>query len=111
MLAVFFIINWGVIFPLKIIESINTCRQKCHEMKYDNSEEAHYKRAMKKVWTERKKQREAAREKSPRFPNKKRLEEIEEEFKNIVVKRYVPPKRVTQFPEQADFSKILEISN
>ena len=80
-------------------------------MKYDDSEEAHYKRAMKKIRTERKKMREAAREQSPRFPNKKRLEEIEEEFKNVVVKKYVPPRRVTQFPEGADFTNIVEISH
>ena len=107
----FFMINWSIIFPLKLIESINSCRQKCHEMKCDDSDEARYERAMKKIRKERKKQREAAREQSPRFLNKKRLEEIEEEFKKVVITKYVPPKRVTQFPEEAKFSKIGNISN
>ena len=82
------------------------CRQRYYERQRQNTEEARFERQMKKIREERKKERDAARLVLPRFPNKKELERVQEEYDKIQVKRYVPPKKKLSLHDDSDFKNI-----
>ncbi|CAI2359689.1 unnamed protein product [Moneuplotes crassus] len=89
MIAVFFIINWGLILPLKVISSLRKCAKKCKKCKKKTTEEKErerLKKVLKEVYEARKHgQNNIISTKTPKRNPQIHSEQYQRDLKNIKV--------------------------
>ena len=90
MLGIFFIINWGIILPLKLADLSNSIKKKWRWKKKDKSEETIIFKEIRRIREERKKNNHAFGLPTPRFPQRMDTNQIHNRYKNIRITKFIP---------------------